>query len=228
MILIFDLDDTLYPESSYVESGFHAVAEFLQARRGWDAAESLFFMREVLRREGRGAVFNRLLAHRGECRRSAVDDCIKAYRHHKPRIQLPHVARRLLGRLAPPLYLVTDGHKVVQQKKVQALGITSFFSKIYITHRYGLIHAKPSTYCFERIRARERCDWDELVYVGDNPAKDFVKLTPLGVSTVRVRTGEHKAVVARPGHEAAYVIDSLDQLPDCLPNLNWLPEPAAV
>jgi putative hydrolase of the HAD superfamily len=228
MILIFDLDDTLYPECSYVESGFRAVAEFLQTRRGWDASDSLCFMQEVLQREGRGAVFNRLLAHHGEHRRSAVHECIKAYRHHQPRIQLAHAARRLLDRLAPPLYLVTDGHKVVQNKKVQALGIEPLFAKVFITHRYGLLHSKPSTYCFERIRAREGCDWSDLVYVGDNPTKDFVNLTPLGVSTVRVLTGEHRAAVAEPGHEATYVIDNLDQLPDCLPNLNWLPEPASI
>jgi len=177
-------------------------------------------MREVLQREGRGAVFNRLLAHRGEHRCSSVQACINVYRHHQPRIQLADAARHLLDRLAPPLYLVTDGHKVVQNKKVQSLGIEQLFSKVFITHRYGLHHSKPSTYCFERIRAIESCDWSDLVYVGDNPAKDFVNLTPLGVSTVRVLTGEHRDVVAKPGYEATHVIDSLDQLPDCLPKLS--------
>jgi putative hydrolase of the HAD superfamily len=222
MILIFDLDDTLYPERTYVESGFRAVADFLHSQRGWEAAESLSFMCEVLRREGRGAVFNRLLARHGEHRSSAVQDCVNVYRHHQPRIQLADAARRLLDRLPPPLYLVTDGHKVVQNKKVQALGIEPLFAKVYITHRYGLHHSKPSTYCFERICAREDCDWSNLVYVGDNPAKDFVNLTPLGVSTVRVLTGEHKGALAKPGYEANHVIDNLDQLPDCLPNLDWL------
>jgi hypothetical protein len=39
MILIFDLDDTLYPEHTYVESGFSAVAKHLQLQRGWDAED---------------------------------------------------------------------------------------------------------------------------------------------------------------------------------------------
>jgi len=224
MILIFDLDDTLYPESTYVESGFRAVADFLQARSGWDPKDSLSFMREVLEIEGRGAVFNRLLARHGEHRRSVVQECIKAYRHHQPSIQLADAARHLLDRLAPPLYLVTDGHKVVQNKKVQSLGIEPLFAKVFITNRYGVLHSKPSTYCFERIRSREKCDWTDLVYVGDNPAKDFVNLTPLGVCTVRVLTGEHRAVLAKPGYEALHVIDSLGQLKDCLPNLNLLPK----
>lgn len=228
MIIIFDLDDTLYPECTYVESGFRAVADFLQTQRGWDASDSLSFMREVLEREGRGAVFNRLLVSRGEHRRSAVQDCIKVYRHHQPKIQLADAARHLLDHLTSPLYLVTDGHKVVQNKKVQALGIEPLFAKIYITHRYGLHHSKPSTYCFEQIRAREGCDWSDLVYVGDNPAKDFVNLTPLGVRTVRVLTGEHREVLAKPRYEATHVIKSLDQLPKCIHNLSWLSEPVAV
>jgi putative hydrolase of the HAD superfamily len=222
-ILIFDLDDTLYPERSYVESGFQAVADHLQTQRGWDATASLRLMREVLELEGRGAVFNRLLAHHGDHRASAVIDCIKTYRHHTPTIHLAESARHLLNLLAPPLYIVTDGNKLVQHNKVVALGIEPFFAKVFITHRYGISHAKPSTYCFERIRAREGCSWSDLVYVGDNPAKDFVNLNPLGMRTVRVLTGEHRQVMAKPGHEALQVIASLDQLPDCLPDLRWRP-----
>ena len=220
-ILIFDLDDTLYPERSYVDSGFLAVATHLQVQRGWPATNSLAFMKQVLQREGRGAVFNRLLAIHGERRRSAVVDCVNIYRHHAPEITLIDSARDLLSHLAPPLYLVTDGHKLVQQQKVKALGIEPLFTKVFITHRYGVRHAKPSTHCFERIRARERCDWCDMVYVGDNPAKDFVNLTPLGVRTVRVLTGEHRLVIAKPGHDALHVIDTLDQLPVCLPDLRW-------
>jgi putative hydrolase of the HAD superfamily len=227
MILIFDLDDTLYPENTYVESGFNSVAHHLQATRGWDAEESLCYMREVLERKGRGKVFNELLALHGEYRRSAVNDCIKTYRHHQPKIQLADTAKRLFNRLPTPFYLVTDGHKVVQRNKVQALDIESLFAKVYITHHYGLRHAKPSTHCFELIRARERCAWTDMVYVGDNPAKDFVNLNLLGVYTVRVLTGNHKGAIAKPGFEAAQVINSLDQLPSCLSYLSRLSTQAA-
>ena len=37
MILVFDLDDTLYPERTYVESGFKAVADSLAQKFGFDA-----------------------------------------------------------------------------------------------------------------------------------------------------------------------------------------------
>lgn len=220
-ILIFDLDDTLYAECSYVESGFKAVAMYLQNLHGWCAADSFGYMKQVLQSEGRGYVFNRLLERHGDMRRSAVIDCVKIYRHHLPDIKLADSARNLLQGLEPPLYLVTDGHKCVQQLKVRALGIEPLFTKVFITHRYGIHHAKPSTHCFELIRARERCDWSDMVYVGDNPAKDFVNLNLLGVCTVRVLTGEHRKVVAKPGYDALHVIENLGRLPDCLPDMNW-------
>ena len=55
-----------------------------------------------------------------------------------------------------------------------------------------------------------------MIYVGDNPAKDFVNLTPLGVQTVRVVTGEHAQIKAKPGYEAMYRIASIGELPQLL------------
>lgn len=220
MILIFDLDDTLYPERQFVESGFRAVAQFGLDKLGWDADWSFAFMMTQLEQSGRGAIFNRWLASRGMDSRRLVADCIRVYRHHKPNIALDTRAEAVLDRFRDwPLYLVTDGHKIVQANKVRALGIVGRFRKIYITHRYGIAHAKPSTLCFERIRARERCDWSDMMYVGDNPAKDFVGLKPLGVHTVRILGGEHKDRKAAEHEEAEYRIRDIGQLVDIVEQL---------
>lgn len=216
MILIFDLDDTLYPEITYVESGFRAVAAHLEMRFGWAKIESFEYMMNVLKNEGRGSVFNSLLKWHSVYSKSLVLECLKKYRHHNPAISLFPSAVNLLASWAGPLYLVTDGHKIVQQKKVDALNITSIFKKIYITHCYGLKHAKPSIHCFDLIRKIEQCDWQDMVYVGDNPAKDFVNLTPLGVHTIRILSGHHSEAVAMPGFEASQILSSFDNLPNLL------------
>ena len=101
---------------------------------------------------------------------------------------------------------MTDGHKIAQHRKVEALGLDRWFRKCLITHRYGVKNAKPSPYCFALIAKLERVGWSDLVYVGDNPAKDFVGLTPLGARTVKVLTGQHKGVIAKPGFDAGYTI----------------------
>jgi putative hydrolase of the HAD superfamily len=64
-VYVFDLDDTLYEERTYVVSGFRAVAGFLSDRFGVDFHESLEWMLAELEKAGRGRIFNRLLVERG-------------------------------------------------------------------------------------------------------------------------------------------------------------------
>jgi len=214
MILIFDLDDTLYDERTYVLSGLQAVAKYGYERFGWESGESFEYMKNVLDEYGRGQIFDSWLASHGRVTRSLVKECVKVYRHHTPELQLESDVEQLLERLSleHPLYVVTDGHKVVQSKKVEALGVSRFFKKVMITHRYGIKNAKPSTYCFERIKKWEKCDWKDMVYIGDNPAKDFVGLNPLGVTTIRVKTGVYRTCDAKPGSDALISISELTDM----------------
>ncbi|WP_419569566.1 HAD family hydrolase [Rheinheimera sp.] len=216
MIYIFDLDDTLYDERHYVESGFNAVAQYAHQQWKLPGEQSFQQLVQLLDTQGRGQIFNDFLAQHGLLSQAAVAACVKVYRLHKPTLTLPEQHRQLLERLPKPLYLVTDGHKIVQKNKVDALGITSLFKRVFITHRFGIEHAKPSTYCFELIKKAEGCDWKDMVYIGDNPAKDFVNLNKLGMRTVWVRTGVHRKTEAKPGYEAQTSIDSLLELDDHL------------
>jgi putative hydrolase of the HAD superfamily len=178
-------------------------------------------MNDILQKTGRGSVFDQWLMSNGVAGKKTIRECIHVYRHHVPVISLYPAARRILSRLRCKPYLVTDGHKIVQYNKVKALNLEARCAKVFLTHRYGIEHEKPSTLCFQRILERERCQWTDMIYVGDNPAKDFAGLNPLSARTVRVKTGEYAQTQARPGFEARYIIDSLDQLPDVLPDLDW-------
>jgi putative hydrolase of the HAD superfamily len=213
MVLIFDLDDTLCSERTYVESGLRAVARFGQQSFGWNPRTSFRFMLNTLESRGRGAIFNEWLATHDRNQKGLVDQCVRVYRNHTPRIRLNPEAQRLLPNLRNyPLYVVTDGHKVAQQRKVEALQLRRWFHNVLLTHRYGLQHAKPSTYCFNLIRVKERREWSDLVYIADNPAKDFVNLNQVGVATVRVLTGMHQDVRAKKGFDARYTIPNLSHL----------------
>lgn len=105
------------------------------------------------------------------------------------------------------------GIRLCSKKKIEALGIDRFFRRMFITHRYGIHHAKPSLYCFELIRRIEKVDWKDMVYVGDNPAKDFVNLNSVGALTIRVSTGSHAAVKAHKEYDARVTIPTLSSLP---------------
>lgn len=218
MILIFDLDDTLYEELSYVKSGFSAVAEYGESAFGWDKSESLSLMLNILALEGRGSVFDRWLQHNKCYSRKLVLKCLGIYRTHTPRLCLPDSTKEVLDYFfdLTPLYIVTDGNKIVQGNKVRALNLQCYFRRIFITHRFGVRHSKPSIYCFEKIKSAENCSWSDMVYVGDNPSKDFVNLNPLGVLTIRVLTGPYRDAEALPGYDASLTIQDLSQLANVL------------
>ena len=56
LVLVFDLDDTLYDELTYVHSGFRAVSSFLEAEYNLPAEASFPWMMERLA-GGRGDSF---------------------------------------------------------------------------------------------------------------------------------------------------------------------------
>ncbi len=212
MIYIFDLDDTLYDERQYVESGLRAVARLAATRWQLDENSSYHTLLQLLDTRGRGRIFDDWLAQHNLASKANIKACVSGYRLHQPQISMPDEHHKLLQQLPKPLYLVTDGNKIVQQKKIQALGIAHFFKRVFITHRFGIKHAKPSTYCFELIKKAEECEWKDMVYIGDNPAKDFVNLNTLGIQTVRVLTGVHCQSNAREEFDAKVKLPYLTKL----------------
>ena len=213
MIFVFDLDDTLYDELTYVESGFTAVANFVGDSFGLDKSDLLDGFLACLRSEGRGTVFDSVLkAHELPVER-LVRECMAIYRSHLPKIEPYAAAVRALDDLAGhPLYLVTDGYPMVQQTKIISLGISERFTEMFITSAFGVDYEKPALRCFEMITALAGQPISSLCYIGDNPAKDFVGLNSIGAVTIRVRTGQHAGVNAKPGYDASHTIDDLDSL----------------
>jgi putative hydrolase of the HAD superfamily len=220
VILSFDLDDTLYPEITYVHSGFRAVAAWMAAELGVPEGEAYRVMAQSLEEDGRGEQFDLVLRRFDQWSKARVARLVSVYRTHRPRIELPEESRLVLEAVAGrPLYLVTDGNQTAQQAKVDALGVARYFRHCYLTNRYGPNGAKPSTKVFELMLRRERASGEELIYVGDNPAKDFVGVRSMGGRTIRVLTGGHAAAVAAPGHDADITVSRLAEVPAALASL---------
>lgn len=214
MPLVFDLDDTLYDESTFVDSGFAAVAAMLESRLGVSAAILHDRMREVLDEQGRGRVFDVVLAEHANADPALVAACVETYRAHEPAITLSAGVRPMLESLAHRgLYLVTDGDPDVQARKIAALGLAPYFVETYRTWSYGREAAKPSLFCFDLIRTLEACPWTDLTYVADDPSKDFVNLRAVGARTVRVHAGRCADVVAAPGFDAEEHVAAVTDVP---------------
>lgn len=218
MILVFDLDDTLYEELTFVKSGFRAVAQYLNKQYSIPVQTGLEFMIAKLS-SGRGRIFDDLLIHHGIYKKDLVRKCISIYRLHQPEIKLYPEADACLERFRNyPLYIVTDGNKVVQKNKIKALGLEGRVKFVFITHRYGIKNAKPSPYCFLKICEREKVTPKEVVYIADNPHKDFVGIKPLGFKTIRILQGHYKNITLPVTHEADGKIQSLHEINEDLFN----------
>jgi putative hydrolase of the HAD superfamily len=212
MVIVFDMDDTLYDETTYVLSGFRAVARFLQDEHEIPQDESYAMMEQKLK-GGRGRIFDDVLLHYGKHSKKLSQKCVSVYRTHAPTIQLDPEAVACLKRFADhPKYVVTDGNKVAQHNKVLALGLYRKVKHVYVTHRYGKHNAKPSPYCFLQICQRERVEPHEVVYIGDNPNKDFLNIKKLGFKTVRILKGSFRDLNMPEEYEADCRIHSLDEL----------------
>lgn len=220
MIVAFDLDDTLYPEETFVKSGFRAVALTLERRWGIPEEEAFEALCGSLERHGRGMQLDEVVELFGLRGRQRVAELVAVYRHHRPAIALPPESKAVLEGLAPrPLYVVTDGHKVVQQSKIDALGIAPLLRHAYITHRYGIRNRKPSVHVFELMMRRERCGPGEIVYVGDDPSKDFRGIRPLGIHTIRVRTGRQSQLVVPAEEDAERTLAGISEVPAAVAEL---------
>ncbi len=210
--VLFDLDQTLYPEAEFVRSGFRAVAAHLALRCGGSASALAEEMESLLWSEGRGRVFDRLHARHNWGARVVPEALLHLYRTHPPELRLHADAVALLAELPLPLGLVTDGHPTAQHNKIAALGLDLRFGAIVCTADIGPHAAKPAPtgfrVCLEMLGVRP----EEAVYVGDDAAKDFAGPRALGMRTVRVnRTIEsgYGWFTAGEPTEADLVVDDL-------------------
>lgn len=213
MILVFDLDDTLYDELEYVKSGHLNVSTFLSKKISTEKYEIYSKLCEIFNKRGRKKVFSHLLKDQ-----KLIKECILKYRNHIPNIKLYNEAKKKLSYLSKRyhLYMVTNGYKETQKRKIKSLKIKKFFKKIYIANEYGKKNMKPSLFCFKKIKQLERCEWKNICYIGDDPRVDFINLNKVGAKTIRIRKGQNFRIKLKGLYEAKKTINSITKLNDKL------------
>ncbi len=169
--LVVDLDDTLYPERSFHESGFRWIAQ--RTGLDLDGPEVRAACREL---RGSGRPLDVLSA----ATRVPLQDVLRWHRCHPPAIHLYPDAARFLQRAenaGVPLVLLTDGRSATQRNKIRALGISSAFQRILISEETGFTKHNRAAFAAaaEALRA---CT--AIASFGDNPGKDLEEPLRLG------------------------------------------------
>lgn len=174
--IVFDLDDTLYKERDYSLSALKFAGSWLHQNRHstHNLADALYASFEAGAKDAIGEVLiekNIPITFK--------PDLIRAMQSHVPDIKLPSESIDVLqtiSRLGLSYSLLTDGRATTQRAKINALGLNEAQSVI-ISEEIG--HRKPDQHGFLAISAQQS-DTEQLVYIGDNPKKDFIAPNQLG------------------------------------------------
>lgn len=176
--VVFDLDDTLYPEKEYVKSGYDSIANEYpnikkMSERLWNAfMEGKPSIDFVLEQEN-------LIGEK--------ENCLKVYRHHNPSIHLFNGVKEMLLRIKKikKIGIITDGRPEGQKAKVNALHLEKMVDQIIITDELGgTTYRKPNPAAFILMSQKLKCDLSRMIYVGDNVQKDFIAPNLLGMISI--------------------------------------------
>jgi putative hydrolase of the HAD superfamily len=206
--VIFDLDDTLYPERLFVESAFRHIDTLLRELTGRVLAAEM--MERFDRREN---VFEWILTSFKLPEVVSRAWLLQEYRTHMPTITLGEEAKGLLGRLKDlnvDMGLMTDGRSVTQRNKIKALRLEEYLTDILISEEFGSEKPDQRNYRFFTDKYPDR----SFSFIGDNTSKDFIIPAQLGWKTICLKcsgTNIHRQDLSRhprPDH----VVSSLGEI----------------
>jgi len=177
--IIFDLDDTLYPEVHYLKSAYKEIAALLTKSEP-DKLERSMFNDYLLGKD----VFSILVSSYPQSIYNK-SDLIKIYRSHIPEIRLVENADLFIEFLRKnniPLGIITDGRSITQRNKIQSLGLTDMLKEVVISEEFGT--EKPNENNFKYFE--KKFPDKQFTYIADNTKKDFVIPGKLGWQMVCV------------------------------------------
>lgn len=219
--VIFDLDDTIYPEFNYVKSGFKAVAAWVEKHMGVAEDEVFRELLDLFAEGKRGNIFDIWVDSRGGSVEYWVPEMVKVYRNHDPKIRPFEDFLKIIPKLRSKykLGVLTDGYSSVQRRKLEALGIEHYFDVVVFSDDLGKDNWKPSVVPFKVILRELDVSGCESVYVADNPLKDFLGARKVNMWTVRFKSAVGLYSQIKPPsseYDPHTEICSLSELPKAL------------
>lgn len=219
-VIVFDMDDTLFPERDFVKSGFLAVDSFLQS----ELSINNFFEKawKDFNSGNRDYIFNIILEniYSGKKKEKLVNKLVRVYRSHLPNIKLYSDAEWALKHFSKyaPLALLSDGYLETQKNKAKMLDIKPYIEKFYFTDQWGKQCWKPSDCAFKKVEQDFKLTCESYTYIADNPIKDFIAPKIMGWKTICINRGfgEYDDVKIPLNGEPDYTIKNLYELEEII------------
>lgn len=183
--VIFDLDDTLYKEIDFLQSGFVFISNKL-SEHVEDSSKVIYDKLFSYFITGEDAFYSIIVEY--DLYMFRKNDLISLYRNHIPKIKLSKETTETLQYLTKKEYflgLLTDGRSAQQRNKIKSLNIKKYISEILISGEFG--SEKPNKNNFLYFSDNKYSDCDKFYYIGDNIIKDFIFPNSLGWTTVCIK-----------------------------------------
>lgn len=174
VVIVFDLDDTLYNEVDYLRSAFKEIARSLEP----NAWRKLFVDIFSLYRN-RVDVFE-FLANNYEIEKKELK---QIYNNHLPSIKPFTLVEQTIEAIKfrnGSIAIITDGYIQRQTNKLNSLNLTEFIDYVVISEAVGT--EKPSTNNYKLVS--NFFGAETYYYIADNFSKDFISPKKMGWQTI--------------------------------------------
>ena len=218
VLLVLDLDNTLYPHEQYVAGAYRDIAAVLAAETKGSTEEIATTMLTLWRCNGSHwpHVFSTVLQKIGLPETPWIERILRLYHAHAaddlslwPGMGDFLETARQICRLA----LISDGRPTTQRRKLRRLGLEHTFDPVLISGEFGADAYKPNPKMFAHMVRLSGVAPEDIVYIGDDPAVDVTGARATGLTTVRLKVGEYATTEPQGPEQAAdFVVTTVDDL----------------
>lgn len=195
-LVAFDLDYTLYDESSYYRAAFKEMSLHLERKDICKSGLAYKLMCETLDDYGTTRPLLKFaLENIGVYTKELEEVFFRIYKTVAADIEAYDDALDFIAFLHKkdiPMAIITNGVAEAQRNKLRLLDIESYFKYICYASEHGKERQKPSVFPFQKVCERFNIDPQSMIYIADNPEIDFIGVKALDVFTVRLLRGEFK------------------------------------
>jgi len=196
--LIFDLDDTLYPENEYATRALYLIADYIGNEFNLDkdfVYKLMIYVKSDDRfKHKRFETILEMLHINLE-----FDAIFNLYRNADVEISPFPDAIKLMDYLLRNNYkigLITNGDSMLQRNKLRLLKLYKCFNSIIITDELGTEYRKPNSYTLNMMANDFNIDVDKCIFIGNDYETDIRAAIDAGMKWLLIdRNGINKNLI---------------------------------